>query len=92
MLLPQCKNFTGQVDELLSTLKAADFSGDIWLDVEGKQYWTDDCETNLEYLETILTLLVSATNVHQIGVYARPMSVGFTDVCVSKYIREGLEA
>ena len=68
--LPQCQNFTGQVDEFLSTLKAADFFGDIWLDVEGKQYWTDDCETNLENLETLLTLLVSATTVHQIGVYA----------------------
>ena len=58
------------MDEFLSTLKAADFSGDIWLDVEGQQYWTDDCATNLESLETLLTLLVSATAVHQIGVYA----------------------
>ncbi len=46
----------------------------VWLDVEGQQYWTPDCNQNLRFFEQLVGYLSARLGAGRVGVYASPTS------------------
>ncbi len=69
---PTCgKGAAEQVGELAAHLRencAAEFSGRIWLDIEGSQYWTGDYTANREWYQTLVDACTSSG--YKCGVYS----------------------
>ncbi|QDZ18171.1 glycoside hydrolase [Chloropicon primus] len=69
----KCLQFEQQVDGMLLGLETSKYDR-VWLDVEGVQYWTSSCDTNLQYFEELMAILVQRLGVTRVGVYVSPTS------------------
>ena len=78
----KCLNFSAQVEEMLTGLEGSEYDR-VWLDVEGAQYWTNECDTNLSYFETLLGILISRIGSSRVGVYTSSHS--WNELMCGKY-------
>lgn len=77
---PTCsKSAAQQVSDMVTALQGVEY-GQIWLDIEGKQYWLDSYSANQKFFEE---LLLAATAHKNVGIYASEYQ--WSDIMGSSY-------